>query len=428
MSMFTYPFRAGVLSWIVGLSLAMIVVQGFTGALEVHWVPRFEVSPESSAIAFGVLGILMEVYWWMMAFKLAVEAMRRAAAPESERGRDIWVEDEQAARQVLLWGGALLVGYLLYANLGGHALAAYCVLLAALMPAIVVLLGMEHSLRLAFDPSQWRALLRHSGSGYWVVTAKLVMLALLFLFVQMQFFAQQPRGLGVPLGRLLLLYLLVASFHELGRMLDRPRRERRAAEQGEIARPEVVVTEEEELSMRAANRYEAEGRYAKAAEQLMSLVCTPVASPAAHARFRELLGRADDRPRLLVHARLYLAAFLAWGQESEALALYRDSLEMDPAFEVREHAVLHQLIAIALRDQHPQLAISLAQEYLRRFPNEPDAVGNGLAAARMLDRLGLDEEARVMLADLVRRFPGHPLRSEVVAALETLEGVARRAR
>jgi tetratricopeptide (TPR) repeat protein len=428
MSMFTYPFRAAVLSWIVGLSLVMVIVQGFTGALQVHWTPRFEISPESSAIAFGLVGIVMEAFWWTMAFKLAVEAMRTAAAPPSERGRDIWVEDEQAARQVALWGGALLGGYLLYANLGGHAVALYLALLAVLMPAIVVLLGMENSLRLAFDPGAWRALLKNSGSAYFVVAAKIALLAVLFGLVQVEILAQQPRWLGVPLGRLLLLYILVASFHELGRMLDAPRRARSQAETGPIVRPEVVVSEEEELSMRAANRYAAEGRFAKAAEQLMSLVCTPAASPAAHARFRELLGIGGDRPRLLVHARIYIGAFLAWGNEAEALDLYRDTLELDPEFEVRDATTLSQLMSFASREQHPRLAIALAQEYLHRFADQPDAVSHGLAAARMMDRVGRDEEARVLLADLVRRFPGHPMRGELVAALETLESAARRGR
>src|SRR4249919_1081970 len=158
--MFTYPFRAGVLSWWIGLILAMLVVQGFTGALHVRWQPRFEMSPEPSAIVFGVIGMLMEALWWTMAFKIAVEGMRFAATSERERGRDIWVEDEQAARQALVWGMSALGAFLLYANLGGYTLALYCALLAVFMPAVVVLLGMEGSLRRAFNPSAWLALLR----------------------------------------------------------------------------------------------------------------------------------------------------------------------------------------------------------------------------------------------------------------------------
>jgi hypothetical protein len=40
--------------------------------------------------------------------------------------------------------------------------------------------------------------------------------------------------------------------------------------------------------------------------------------------------------------------------------------------------------------------------------------------------MGRDEEARHLLVDLARRFPQHPMRGELIAALETLEDVARR--
>lgn len=424
--MFTYPFRAGVLPWWLGLTVAMVLVQGFTGALGVRWLPRFEISPDASAIAFGVVGVLMEVFWWTMAFKIAVEGMRIAAEGTLEHDREIWVEDEQAARQVLLWGTAALVAYLLYKHLGGQALALYCLLLAALMPAISVLLGMEGSLRRAFDPSAWLALQRTSGSAYVLVAGKLTLLAVAFGIFHVKIFAQQPRWLGVPLSRLVLLYLLFASYHELGRMLDRHRGERRAPGQAPIVRPEVAVSEEEELSMRAADRYAAESRFAKAAQQLESLVCTPAASPAAHARYRELLGRAGDHAGLLQHARVYVPAFLAWGDERGALNPYQESLAMDPDFELQEAGSLGKLFTLVMADQQSQQAITLGLEYLRRFGNEPEAVSNGLATARLMDRLGRDEEARLLLVDLVRRFPGHPMRGELIAALETLEGVSRR--
>jgi len=85
-----------------------------------------------------------------------------------------------------------------------------------------------------------------------------------------------------------------------------------------------------------------------------------------------------------------------------------------------------QLIHVCLAEQQLELSIALAREYLRRFPDDPEAVPNGLIAARLLDRQGKDEDARQLLIELVRRFRQHPMRGELVAALETLEGVARR--
>ena len=86
------------------------------------------------------------------------------------------------------------------------------------------------------------------------------------------------------------------------------------------------------------------------------------------------------------------------------------------------------MIGVALDERQPDLAVALAREFLRRFPEEPDAVPNGLSAARLLDRQGHDEQSRQLLVELVRRFPNPPQRAELVAALETLESVARRGR
>ena len=117
---------------------------------------------------------------------------------------------------------------------------------------------------------------------------------------------------------------------------------------------------------------------------------------------------------------------LASGTDTDALVLCQASLDADPRFEIGQPRLLSQLIALAMREQRPQLAISLTQDFLRRFPQEPDSVPNGLSAARLMDRMGRDEEARHLLVDLARRFRQHPMRGELIAALETLEDVARR--
>jgi tetratricopeptide (TPR) repeat protein len=428
--MFGYPFRPAVLGWLLGLCLAAGVIQFFTGVLELQWLPRFQVTTSSGVIVFAVIGIALEVFWWVLAFKLAVEALRAAASGrEGEAGREDWVDDAQALRQLLMWAGVLFSGYLLYLELGGLVLSLYCVLLALLLPAVLVLLGMEDSLLRAFDVGAWRALVRKAGADYAVVAAKLAFLAVLVVVAELELFAHQPRWLGVPLSRLALLYALVAGYHELGRMLDRHRREFELPEQVRVLRPEAA-SPEEVIALRAADSYAADHRFGKAAQQLEPLVGGEGAgaTAAAHARYRELLGQAGDPNGLLAHARTYVPLLLAKGKDSEALALYQESLALDPGFELDESRRLGQLIALAMGAQQPQLAISLAREFMRRFPHDPEAVANGLSAARLLDRLGHDEEARRLLVDLVRHFPHHPMRGELLAALETLEDAARRGR
>ena len=81
-----------------------------------------------------------------------------------------------------------------------------------------------------------------------------------------------------------------------------------------------------------------------------------------------------------------------------------------------------------MRDQQPQLAIALAQEYLRRFPDEPDAVPQRPGCRAPDGPAGPRRGGAPAAGRPGARFPGHPLRSELIAALETLEDVARRGR
>jgi tetratricopeptide (TPR) repeat protein len=412
------------LGWLLGLGLAAVVVQAFTSVLSVQWLPRFELRTTAGEVVFAVTGLFLEFFWWLLALKIAVEGLRAAASGrEQQAGRENRVDDPQALRQLLLWCTVLLAGYSIYLELGGIALSFYGALMVLLLPAILGILGMEDSLQHALDPVGWSQLFRTSGVDYLLTVAKLVALVLLTAFLQLKFVPQGPPWLHAALSRMLLLFAMFAGYRELGLLFDRHLR-RLGAAAGPISAAEL--TPEELLAVRAAERFGIDQRFARGARELASLASSPGASAPLHAMYRKLLLLAGDEAGLQEHASTYVPELLALGQEAEALALYRDSHSVDPGFEVTDARALTQLLELALREHDVSLAIELAQEFLRRFPDEPDAVPNGLTAARLLDRQGADEDARQIIVGLVRRFPQHPLRGELVAALETLEGVARR--
>jgi hypothetical protein len=422
--MFLYPFR--VLGWLSGLVLASVVIQFFTGPLKVRWFPRFEVWSTPDALAFGVVGVLLEAFWCLFALKIAVEGLRSGARGSDQHStRDNWIEDDEALRQLLLWAGVLLAGYLLFRHFGHVAFYFYCALLALLLPAVLVLLGMGDTLKGALNPSNWQQLLSRTGARYPLLVVQLTGLVLLAWLLQVEVIPPAPRWLAVPLSRLTWLYALFAGYHGLGRMLDRTEGAPARAETAAAAVP-AELTEKEELAMGAALRYAGEQRYARGSLELKWLAGRPGTSAKVHWRYREMLALAGDEAGLLKHASFYASELLGLGHEQEALALYEDSLTMDPAFELTDPARFTQLLQVAVRERKEELAIQLALQFSRRFPEEPDALPNGLSAARLLDRQGKDEQARQLLVDLARRFPAHPQRAELLAALETLEHAARR--
>ena len=144
------------------------------------------------------------------------------------------------------------------------------------------------------------------------------------------------------------------------------------------------------------------------------------ASAPVQARYRELLSGLGDEQGLLRHAQGYVAVLLGLGKEREAMALYLASRAMYGEFELEEAQKLSDLIAIAARNQQSKLAVALAEEFARRFPRDRDLVCNGLAAARLMDRLDRDDEARHLLRDLLKRFPEHALAAELQATLDAV--------
>ena len=100
--------------------------------------------------------------------------------------------------------------------------------------------------------------------------------------------------------------------------------------------------------------------------------------------------------------------------------MYLDSKQRDPDFQLGDPQPVSELIAIASRNQQSKLAVSLYEEFARRFPRDRDLVMNGLAAAKLMDRLDRDDDARRLLTDLIGRFPEHELVPELEAALAAI--------
>jgi tetratricopeptide (TPR) repeat protein len=423
-----HALRASLLGWVAGLGLSAAVIQVFVSVINVRWVPRFEIWTTEGEGIFAILGVFLGFMWWLLAFKLAVEAMRAGATgPGHQSQRDRWIDDEAALGQVVLWAGLLLSGYALFLNFGRTTLAVYCALVAVLLPAILPLLGMEESLKRAFDPGAWRLLLQHVGGGnYLFALAKLLGIVVLVAFVQFALLPPMASWLHWSVVQMVWVGGLFGGYHELGRMVGgHPGKVDAGAS---VEAPAAQLTEEEDLAMRAAARLGADQRFFRAARELEMLVRCTGTSHAVHASFRELLRLAGEQVALLAHARRYVPELVSLGKASEALALYQESLASDPHFELAQPATITKVIEAARDARQAGLALALAREFLRRFPDDADAVTNGLSAARLLDRQGREDESRQLLVELVRRFPQHPLRAELVAALETLESAARRSR
>ena len=350
--MLLYPLQGKVLGWLLLMSGA---------ALLFHAVG--EVNPW--------LAMLLGALWWLMAFRLASQALTGAASGrEGDGGYASGIGDGVAARQVALGVGLFVLVWLLGWFAGPGAQLAACMGMALLLPAMVIVLVMEDSLLRALDPTAWYELLRRVGSSYLVLAAKLTAMAAAVALAFVFLFAPLPAWLATTMLHFLALYALLAGYHALGALLLR----HRDALELRVREPLVSVhvpTGDEELALAECDRLVAAQRADEGAAVLERLIRERGASAAVHARYRELLAGLGDNQGLLRHAHDYVSVLLGQGKEREAMALYLGSRAMYGQFELEEPQKLSALIGVAARQQQAPLAMGLAEELARRFPDFP---------------------------------------------------------
>jgi len=345
--MLLFPLRGKRLFWLLLMSAAALLFQA--------------VNQFSSLLAMG-LGAL----WWLMAFKLAGDALVDTAFGH-ERGpaRSL---DGNAARQVVLgvglFGFVWLVGFLA----GTTAELAACAGLALVLPAMAMVLVMEGSLLRAIDPSEWLRLLRMVGSRYLVLTLQLTalagMVALAFVFL----IASLQPWLATTVLHFLALYALLAGYHAMGALVHSRLPEAAPAPDADFGAPPMSGADD--LALQECERLVATGRADEGAAVLERHIRANGASAALHSRYRELLTGLGDNQGLLRHSHDYVAVLLAQGKDREAMALYLASRAMYGEFELEDPAQLRALIAVALRNHQDKLAAGLAEEVARRFPGQ----------------------------------------------------------
>jgi tetratricopeptide (TPR) repeat protein len=397
--MYLWPLRRSGLAWLAGMAFVAGVFD-LVGGIN------------------AVVAILLGAVWWLAAFKLASEALTRAAdGRDDDGGYEVFASDAVAFKQV--WLGLLLFvigsGASKFAPHGAYL--AFCVLVAIMLPAAVILIVMDDSLLRVLDPRMWFELLRRIGADYLLLCAQLAGLAIVVVLLIRGSAMVLQSGPAEALAHGLFLYLLLVAYHGLGELLHRQRQALELPDAPPPSRRLLAATPEETAAVAEAEGLLADDKAAPAAAVLDRLIRGRGATAPVHRRYRELLARLGDEPGLLRHASEYVAVLLHLGQPREALALYLDSKQRDPGFQLADPQPVSDLIAIAARNQQSKLAVALYEEFAQRFPRDRDLVLNGLTAARLMDRLDRDEDARRLLAELLRRFPEHDLRPQLEAAL-----------
>lgn len=394
---------------------ALLLLGGLALAHLVAWLP---------------LGFLVDLAVWVALYKYAFECLRLAANGQMRAPRPALHPDDSLGwahvwLQVVFFA-VNLIGFLALGPIAGSVLA---VLLALALPAAVMTLAIEENLPRALDPRAWFVLANRIGQPYFIAAG------LQFAF---NAGAHQAQALAVPWlppAVVLVLFLFVihcvvlANFHLMGRLINEFHEEfgfepdaHVLPAAGNGADPDLRLLEQ-------ASTFTRGGQAEAACELLARRLRMPDASEAVHAMYHKLLGQLARRDERLRHGREWIGILLVQGNDKRVVDVARDCLDLDPAFEPTRPDDVARVAEKAMDAGATQVALKLVSMFHRRHPKHRDVPRNSLLAAKLLaERMGKDATARVLLDQVMREFPDHPMAPEIGAYRRHLGQLAAAAR
>lgn len=380
----------------------------------------------------SLLGLAFEAIFWVMGFKLAVEALVNTAHGRIEPlgHDDLAATDGEAVQQMLL---QLLVSVAItgIAFFVGPVPALLALGVAVLLlPAAIIMLAIDRSFSSALNPLAWGALVGRLGARYFGAVAVLAVLVVVATVAQQVFARLLPSDMGTLPGGFVSLYALVAGYHLLGYLIY----ENHVALGLDVA-PAVpratLANPMEDEAVAQAELLTRGGEHAAAADLLQQMFRGRGASDPVHDRYRQSVIAAGDTPRLVRHARDYIGSLLATGKDKRALAVIVETMAHDPSFRHELPDDIARLVAQAARTGQAQLAVGLAEDFETRFAGNERTPEVVLAAATLMaERLGQEQAAHDRLLACARHHPGHPLEPslrEAQANAQRLLEITRRA-
>jgi len=371
----------------------------------------------------NILGLLFEIAFWLMGFKLAVEALVNTAHGRLEPlgSEDLMATDSEGWSQLVL---VVLVSVVITAaGLWVGAGAAWLLLALAVvfLPAAIILLAIDGSMLNALNPLAWATLIGRLGGAYFGAVAVLALLMVVSTALQWLFATVLPAGMDMLPGGFVSLYMLVASYHLLGYLIY----QHHAALGLDIAPAVPRSTFANPLEDEAVAEAEAlaeDGQHAAAANRLQEMFRGRGASDELHDRYRQYLALAGDKARLASHGREYICSLIATGKDKRALAVAAEMLAQDPGYRHAQPDDVARLVAQAERTGQTRLAVALAEAFETRFPGSPQAPQVLLTAtALMADKLGQEDQARARLQAGLPGLAGHALEPRLRESLARIE-------
>jgi len=393
---FFYPLHPGSLTFLIIVSLASLL----------------QLVPLGGILAALLLPFITLKYAFQVMQSTAVGHLAPPKGSTSMSGRDF----ELPIKLYLLVISVSIIAGLL-SILGTFAVVVAAVLLTAIFPAMVMLLGVTRSFFQALSPIELFEMIRMIGPSYLGLVGMLLLLYSADGAVIMLMWPMIMAGNILTVTVLVTFissYYTIVMFHVMGY---------------------VIYQYHEELGVKAEVEYEPvannkkqsaepSGQSAFAKAQLLVQEGRPeIAKPfiakhlslemtaqqiQLHELYFKLLKQLGEHEELTREAGAYIVSLMDHGHGKKALQVFRLCHEVDRTFALNHAGHTHTLIQAAQKASDFDLMLALAANFAKRHPDYPQLFELYLALARVLhEHFKRDQQASAILQSLINKFPQH---------------------
>ena len=387
------------------------------------------ISVASALTLIPFLGLLFWLFLWAMLFKVSYEILTSTASGMMDGPPSV---TQMSGGIMFKHMGLLLLMALVYVLVAGViglpvVAIALSVFMVLALPAAIMTLAMTQSLLAALNPATWVRIIRTTGLAYLLTSIFLLLLILS---------QDQAASFLLPVvgDRLIILvilswfittYFMAASFHLLGYLLYQFHEELGidatldTEPGGEGGKSESPALDEARSLIKA-------GRADEAVAFLADEIDNQGAEIPVHEFYRELLRKRGDHKDLVDHGKQLIPILVHAAEEpDQALDVAEECLKIDPKFQVSNPNDILPLARRASEQGRHRLVLRLTSGFARNQGEHRDLVENYFLAARSMIETGEPpEKAAVLVGKLRKRFPDHPLQSELARFEETFSGKA----
>lgn len=293
-------------------------------------------------------------------------------------------------------------------------------LFSLLMPATMMVLIKDHSLRAAINPLElWRCI---QGVGW----PYLVLCAFTFLLMQGSATASGmlgeivPRWLLLPGLMLVFIYFSWVNAALIGYTMYQYHRALDIDVVNEYHGEEPQVNSREQARQRdaAVSRLVQQGRISDALEQAQQWLRERPESLPEHRRYHRLLLLGTDGQELQRHGRQFVELLLKNRSSSEALQVYKACVQKNLDFALGSAVATLMLAKFAWKTHDSSLVLQLLRRFDRRYPGHALIPAVYALIVRVLYQgLQRREQAVSVFQGLQQRYPDDPYTQEAARIL-----------